>query len=433
MSEILVKVENVSKKFCRSLKNSLWYGMKDLTGELLGRCNGHGDLRKDEFWAVKDVSFELSRGQCLGLIGPNGAGKSTLLKMLNGLIKPDTGRIEMHGRVGALIELGTGFNPLLTGRENIYVNAAVLGIPTIQVDKKLDSIIQFAEIDDFIDMPVQHYSSGMRVRLGFAVAAQLDPDILIIDEVLAVGDVGFRAKCFNVIDRITRDAAVILVSHSMPVVSRICSDVILMSRAKLAYCGKDVPRAIEFYYSTFNYQLGVVTGSGGAIIQKMELESQGKQAVDTVDYLDDLCVHLYASIDPKVRYPTFTVTFHNQALQQVSQWCSLFQGEHIENRGSAIHLRIYFHQLNLSPSVYFISGSITDSENREVLTKHFASIRLQVRGPFVAYSPIQLVADWNVAYLSDSSESAETWLTDTKPERKDHRGTLSHVDIDEQP
>jgi len=196
MSETLIRVENVSKKFCRSLKKSLWYGMRDLSKEVLGRRHGgDGELRPDEFWSVNDVSFELKRGECLGLIGPNGAGKSTLLKMLNGLIKPDQGRIEMRGRVGALIELGAGFNPILSGRENIYVNGSVLGLAKEEIDQKLDEIIEFSELDEFIDSPVQNYSSGMKVRLGFAVAAHMKPDILLIDEVLAVGDIGFRTKC----------------------------------------------------------------------------------------------------------------------------------------------------------------------------------------------------------------------------------------------
>jgi len=188
MSEILISVDNVSKKFCRSLKKSLWYGVKDIGAELFGRSATHEHLRESEFWANREISFELRRGECLGLIGRNGAGKTTLLRMLNGLIKPDNGRIEMRGRVGALIALGAGFNPILSGRENIYVNASVLGLNRHEIDMKMDEIIEFAEIGEFIDMPVQNYSSGMAVRLGFAVATALEPDILILDEVLAVGD-----------------------------------------------------------------------------------------------------------------------------------------------------------------------------------------------------------------------------------------------------
>ena len=178
----------------------MWYGVKDMGSELFGRRNSNPDkpeLRPDEFWAVQNVSFELNRGDCLGLIGRNGAGKSTLLKMLNGLLKPDTGRIEMHGRIGALIELGTGFNPILSGRENIYINGSLLGFTKAEIDQKFDAIVDFAEIGEFIDMPVQNYSSGMKVRLGFSVAAQMEPDVLLVDEVLAVGDMNFKLKCIQ--------------------------------------------------------------------------------------------------------------------------------------------------------------------------------------------------------------------------------------------
>jgi lipopolysaccharide transport system ATP-binding protein len=215
--EVLVCVEGVSKKFCRSLKKSLWYGMQDLGNELRGRRHGgDGELRPDEFWAVKDVSFELRRGECLGLIGRNGAGKTTLLRMLNGLIKPDCGRIEMRGRVSALIALGAGFNPILTGRENVYAAGAVLGMRAREISVHFESIVEFAGLAEFIDSPVQSYSTGMQVRLGFAVAAHLDPDILLLDEVLAVGDAEFQVKSLNMLRTIQeRGAATILVSHNM--------------------------------------------------------------------------------------------------------------------------------------------------------------------------------------------------------------------------
>ncbi len=234
MSETLIKVENVSKKFCRSLKKSLWYGMKDLGSELIGGSHGRNDdLRPDEFWAVSDISFELKRGECLGLIGRNGAGKTTLLRMLNGLIKPDKGRIEMRGRVGALIALGAGFNPILTGRENIYVNASVLGLKKKEIDAKFDGIVEFAELEEFIDAPVQSYSSGMTVRLGFAVAANLTPDILLVDEVLAVGDEGFQQRCLNKIGELKENGVgIILVSHNMHKISTYSSSVILIKDSR---------------------------------------------------------------------------------------------------------------------------------------------------------------------------------------------------------
>jgi lipopolysaccharide transport system ATP-binding protein len=214
-NDVLIRVESVSKKFCRDLKRSLWYGMKDLGSELICRRHDEDELRKDEFWAVRDISFEVKRGECIALIGKNGAGKTTLLRMLNGLIKPDTGRIETRGRVGALIALGAGFNSILTGRENIHINAAILGFSRTEVKKKINSIIEFSELGDFIDSPVQHYSSGMFIRLGFSVAANFDPDILLVDEALSVGDLSFTVKCLNRIAELRRKGTcIVFVSHN---------------------------------------------------------------------------------------------------------------------------------------------------------------------------------------------------------------------------
>ena len=163
-ADVLVRADHVAKKFCRDLKRSLWYGVQDTVCDLLGSNNSDPRLRRGEFWAVNEVSFELRRGECLGLIGRNGSGKSSLLKMLNGLIKPDRGFIEIRGRVGALIALGAGFNPILTGRENVYVNGSILGLTKREIDDRYDDIIEFADIGEFIDAPVQSYSSGMQVR-----------------------------------------------------------------------------------------------------------------------------------------------------------------------------------------------------------------------------------------------------------------------------
>lgn len=267
--DVLIQVENVSKKFCRRLKKALWYGVRDMGNEMLGRNGHHDQLRPGEFWAVDDVSFEVRRGECLGLIGANGAGKSTLLKMLNGLIKPDRGRITMHGRVGALIALGAGFNPILTGRENIYNNAAVLGLSKREVDRKLDAIIDFAELDgDAIDAPVQTYSSGMHVRLGFAVAAMLvRPDVLLLDEVLAVGDIGFVIKCLNAVRGIAQDSATIFVSHSMQLVSSFCTRVAVLQHGSLLTDGPPA-EGIDCYLAQFPVQSNL-SGTGQATIERV--------------------------------------------------------------------------------------------------------------------------------------------------------------------
>jgi lipopolysaccharide transport system ATP-binding protein len=252
--EVLVRVEGISKKFCRDLKKSLWYGVKDVVSELNPFSNEAGpqkveELRPGEFWANQGISFELKRGECLGLIGRNGAGKTTLLKMLNGLIKPDTGRIEIKGRIGALIALGAGFNPILTGRENIYVNGSILGLSREEIASKIDDIIDFAEIREFIDSPVQSYSSGMQVRLGFAVATALNPDVLILDEVLAVGDLAFSHKCYKRIGELKSKAALIFVSHNMQDVLQLCDRGVMLERGKVTASGS-IADAISAYNSS---------------------------------------------------------------------------------------------------------------------------------------------------------------------------------------
>jgi lipopolysaccharide transport system ATP-binding protein len=231
--EVLISVEGVSKKYCTDLHRSLRYGVQDLVNEVRGRPRGNS-LREKEFWAVRQLDLEVRRGECLGLIGHNGAGKTTLLRMLNGLVKPDTGRIAIRGRVGALIALGAGFNPVLTGRENIYVNAAVLGMRKAEVDARIEEVIDFSELRAFIDTPVRNYSSGMNVRLGFSVAAiMLEPDILFLDEVLAVGDMAFTLKCLNLMRSIMERTACVFVSHNMPLVSSFCTHVHMMHRGQL--------------------------------------------------------------------------------------------------------------------------------------------------------------------------------------------------------
>ena len=304
--EVLVKVEGVSKKFCRSLKKSLWYGVCDIAGELnpfakhgaRGTERGEGStasvsnqlatgnsssatldgLRPGEFWAVNDVSFELRRGECLGLIGHNGAGKTTLLKMLNGLLKPDSGRIEMSGRVGALIALGAGFNPILTGRENIYIYGSVLGLDRREINSIIDEIIDFAEIREFIDMPVQSYSSGMAVRLGFAVASSLRPDILLLDEVLAVGDISFVVKCLNRLRDLALNAAVILVSHNMQSISGFCSRVVMLEKGGEVMDTTDVTAAIDRYYEAAEIN---VSQAGTGEVSLVAFESKARVSSPT--------------------------------------------------------------------------------------------------------------------------------------------------------
>ena len=272
--DVLIQAEGLSKKYCRDLKTSLKYGLSDLATELCGHDRSSA-LRRNEFWAVRDMNFELRRGECLGLIGHNGAGKTTLLRMLNGLVKPDSGRVEVRGHVGALIALGAGFDPILTGRENIYVNAAVLGMRRQVVQDRLDEIIAFAEIGDFIDTPVRSYSSGMVVRLGFAVAAVLiEPDVLFLDEVLAVGDINFTIKCLNRVRQMMNTSAVVLVSHSMPMITAFCTRVLVMDHGRALLDSRNTGEAVASYYGTVREEARI-SGSGGAEVLGLKLTIEG--------------------------------------------------------------------------------------------------------------------------------------------------------------
>ena len=376
--EVLVRVENLSKKFCRDLKRSLWYGLKDMTGEVLGRSK-KDTLRKDEFWAVKDVNFELRRGECLGLIGHNGAGKSTLLKMLNGLIKPDQGRIEMNGRVGALIELGAGFNPVLTGRENVYINGQILGFTKKEIDEKYEAIVEFAELQDFMESPVQSYSSGMKVRLGFAIAAQIEPDILIIDEVLAVGDVGFRGKCLNKISEVMKSAVVILVSHSMPQINRYCNRAILMDGGLLAVDGNPND-AIKRYFDHFSPESGNAFVNPGNELLKAYCNGKKLDREKTVEVEFNSKVNLSfkVKIGPEILYPRCKINILNRDLMVVA---TLLSPEYsLVNDNYEFQFGVQFGPLILTPGDYKMSINISDNDLKHICLYYEAWWGIRVIG-----------------------------------------------------
>ena len=366
--DVLVRVEGLSKKFCKDLKTSLWYGVKDLISGIQGSSNAR-ELRPKEFWAVKDISFQLKRGECLGLIGHNGAGKSTLLKILNGLINPDGGQVTIRGRVGALIELGAGFNPILSGRENVYNNGAILGFSRSEIDSKLDDIIEFAELEDFIDMPVQHYSSGMKVRLGFAVAAQMEPDVLIIDEVLAVGDLGFMLKCFKTIDTILPKTAIIFVSHSMPMVSRICSQVILMDHGKSQFQGINVSEAIDLYYTRFSSNdTNVVYTDDQITLQEAKLlnGNDTNQILQQIQWGEDLNLLFKFKLKHNKVEPIFNITIYDKEQRPVASLRNNtnFRLNIVENHMS---FRVSHKNIQLSKGIYSINISVVKKTKEPML------------------------------------------------------------------
>ncbi len=249
MSNVALQVEGLGKKYRIGQRQAAYSTFRErisaaASGGLRKIARGFsnhsaGPDPAQEFWALRDVSFEIKHGEVVGIIGRNGAGKSTLLKILSRITEPTEGRVQVFGRVGSLLEVGTGFHPELTGRENIYMNGAILGMSKAEIDRKFDEIVAFAEVEKFLDTPVKRYSSGMQLRLGFAVAAYLDPEILIVDEVLAVGDAAFQRKCMGKLGAVAQGGRTVLfVSHNMQAIRALCSRACVLSHGKLLQLGE---------------------------------------------------------------------------------------------------------------------------------------------------------------------------------------------------
>lgn len=246
-----IGMDRTYKRFTESVTNSVCHPLKTIR---------EATQPKDSFWALKDVNFEVERGEVLGIIGRNGAGKSTLLKVLSRITYPTEGEIVMRGRVGSLLEVGTGFHPELTGRENIYFNGAILGMKKREIDDKFDEIVKFSGVEKFLDTPVKRYSSGMNVRLAFSVAAHLEPEILLVDEVLAVGDAEFQKKCLGKMGEVAKEGRTVLfVSHNMGAISGLCNSALLLSEGSIESRGQ-VDSVIDGYLnSTINEKNSIVT------------------------------------------------------------------------------------------------------------------------------------------------------------------------------
>jgi lipopolysaccharide transport system ATP-binding protein len=249
MTDVAIRVEGIGKLYRVGERET---ALRDvLAGAFRSRRNGRS-RPKDSIWAVRDVSFEVRQGEVVGLIGRNGAGKSTLLKLLARITRPTVGGAQLHGRIGSLLEVGTGFHPDLTGRENIFLSGAILGMKKAEIRRKFDEIVAFAEVERFLDSPLKHYSSGMQMRLAFAVAAHLEPEILLVDEVLAVGDVQFQKKCLGKMQDVSRTGrTIIFVSHNVAAVGHLCSRCLVLSGGQIEYDG-DTRTAISEHYMPVN-------------------------------------------------------------------------------------------------------------------------------------------------------------------------------------
>src|SRR3989339_1484788 len=249
----VIKVENLGKKYIIGHQQEKYIALRDVIANGFSNIFKRGNknsFSKEEFWALKDINFEVKKGDRLGIIGKNGAGKSTILKILSRITEPSIGRVSINGRVASLLEVGTGFHPELTGRENIYLNGAVLGMSRSEIKHKFDEIVAFAEVEKFLDTPVKRYSSGMYVRLAFAVAAHLESEMLLVDEVLAVGDFQFRKKCLKKMKDVSmgEDKTVLFVSHDMCAIQNICNKAILLDKGRIGFIG-EVDEVIKKYMS----------------------------------------------------------------------------------------------------------------------------------------------------------------------------------------
>ncbi len=292
MADSILRIENLSKKYLlrhqirepyTTLRDTIATGAQSLGRRLMQPGTRSPRSTQEEFWALKDVSFEVKQGDRVGIIGRNGAGKSTLLKILSRITEPTTGRVRIRGRVASLLEVGTGFHPELTGRENIYLNGAILGMGRVEIKRKFDEIVDFAEIEKFLDTPVKRYSSGMYVRLAFAIAAHLEPEILVVDEVLAVGDAQFQKKCLGKMNDVaSQGRTVLFVSHNMAAIRALCSTAIMLDKGNIVQQGSTAECITAYEMRNLSNQGSIWFRSSneqksGLVITKVSLKLLGKQ------------------------------------------------------------------------------------------------------------------------------------------------------------
>lgn len=314
MSGAAIRIENLGKRYRvpHASNRGGVYGYKTLRDsitELAGRLRGNGDSSPMiEFWALRDVDLTIQPGEVVGIIGHNGAGKSTLLKVLSRITKPTIGRVALRGRVGSLLEVGTGFHPELTGRENIFLNGAILGMTRREIARKFDEIVAFAEVEDFLETPVKRYSSGMYVRLAFAVAAHLEPEVLIVDEVLAVGDMAFQRKCLGRMSEVGKSGCTVLfVSHNMPAIEALCSRAVLLDRGQVVQDGDVTDLIAEYRRRVMGPAATVSAFQAAGIIRAAVLLDDHGEATDFLPVGTTFRLRIGLDAREPVPYPTIGV------------------------------------------------------------------------------------------------------------------------------
>ena len=381
MSDVVIRVENLSKEYRLgtishgTLYQDLQSGWAKFRGTedpnaRIGTVNRE-QLNKtnDRFCALKDISFDVRQGEVVGIIGRNGAGKSTLLKIISRVTAPTSGTIKIKGRVSSLLEVGTGFHPELTGRENIFLNGAILGMHKREIEQKFDEIVKFAEIDKFIDTPVKRYSSGMYVRLAFAVAAHLEPEILIVDEVLAVGDIQFQKKCLGKMGSIAKEGRTVLfVSHNMGAIKNLCSRAILLNDGCIVADG-NARQIVTYYMNTINKNSDLFSSKNDSrytdiVIEKALFKNKEGQITTTFKPFEDLHIEIHFRALKRIPKPYFWIVITNMSgLSGILFGANmLFDGarpDYIENHGV---ISCIFKKIPLIPQVYSIWFSIRDEK-----------------------------------------------------------------------
>ncbi len=393
MSDSIVKVEGLGKKYIISHEGARgsYTALRDVISNkaksLIKRSNGVSSSN-EEFWALKDVSFEIKKGETVGIIGRNGAGKSTLLKILSRITEPTTGRIEINGRVASLLEVGTGFHPELTGRENIFLNGAILGMSRLEIRKKFDEIVDFSGVEKFLDTPVKRYSSGMYVRLAFAVAAHLDPEILVVDEVLAVGDAEFQKKCLGKMKdvSISEGRTILFVSHDMSAISTLTKKIIVLQKGGVGFIG-NVDKGIEYYLQNsqtndLNYEINPDLSKPN--IFKVEINTSGSGNVHTFGQPLFININVYIPQGREGMALSIQV-FNHLNVPVIYNW--IMDNEKSICRTSGVHrFSIEYPNLKLYQGFYFLRVHLAETNNtREKFSEidccHFEVVMVGKRAP----------------------------------------------------
>jgi lipopolysaccharide transport system ATP-binding protein len=433
MSESAIVVENLSKRYLIGHRLSeggtyKYTALRDIIGRevsnfarkaadvVRGRQVLQGD-EIEEFWALKDVSFEVKQGEVVGVVGRNGAGKSTLLKILSRITEPTKGRVVLRGRVASLLEVGTGFHPELTGRENIFLNGAILGMTQREVRRKFDEIVAFAEVEKFLDTPVKRYSSGMYVRLAFAVAAHLEPEILIIDEVLAVGDAEFQKKCIGKMNGMSKSEGrtVLFVSHNMSVVQHLCKRAILLKNGNITH--DDAPQTIVSHYLSDAVSGNRVnlegwtdrTGSGEARITELEYDDGHNRS--SIFFDGDLRIRMHVRFAKPTTNPVFGVIIHDAAGIPLSDVQSIHDGLHVGTVSGELVVEGYFRNLSLYPGRYLLSPWITDSARQLTIDCPRMCATFDVNPASGEWGDLRLEQEWGKVYFPASMEDKPAVLT----------------------